>query len=87
MALSPLRDSGDVIGVVLIAHDADDFAAIVLKALSEDLDQKVGDVVPKPGWAKNSVVTRVLIWRIPFPVEICVGRPRTPPSPTTRSLR
>jgi hypothetical protein len=45
VALSPLRDSGDVIWVVLIADDPDDFAAIVLKALSEDLDQKVGDIL------------------------------------------
>jgi hypothetical protein len=38
------RESGDVIWVVLIADDPDDFAAIVLKALSENLDQKVGDI-------------------------------------------
>jgi hypothetical protein len=29
VALSPLRDSGDVIRVVLIAYDPDDFTAIV----------------------------------------------------------
>jgi hypothetical protein len=46
VAFRSLRDSGDVIRVVLIAYDTDDFAAIVLKALAQNLDQKVGDIVP-----------------------------------------
>src|SRR6266851_742253 len=36
-ALGPLRDSGDVIRVVLIAHDPDGLAAIGLEALAQDL--------------------------------------------------
>jgi hypothetical protein len=46
VALRPLRDSGDVIRVVLIAYDPDDLATIVLKALAQNLDQKVGDIAP-----------------------------------------
>ena len=36
-ALGPLCDSGDVIRVVLIAHDPDGLAAIELEALAQDL--------------------------------------------------
>jgi hypothetical protein len=61
VALGPLRESGDVIRVVLIAQDPDGLAAIVLEALAEDLQEQVGDIVPRPGWANNSLVTSVLI--------------------------
>jgi hypothetical protein len=60
-ALGPLREPGDVIRVVLIAHDPDGLAATVLEALAEDLYQQVGDIVPMAGWANNSLVTRMLI--------------------------
>jgi hypothetical protein len=51
VALRPLRDSGDVIRVVLIAYDPDDLATIVLKDLAQNLDQKAGDIIPtaRPG--------------------------------------
>ena len=54
-ALGPLRDSGDVIRVVLIAHDPDGLAAFVLEALAEDLYQQVGDIVPAAGLGKQFV--------------------------------
>src|SRR5689334_10033649 len=53
--LSPLREPGDVIRVVLIAHDADGLAALVLEALAEDLYQQVGDIVPMAGLGKQFV--------------------------------
>jgi len=54
VALRPLRDSGDVIRVVLIAYDPDDLAAIVLEALAQNLDQKVGDIVPTARLGKET---------------------------------
>jgi hypothetical protein len=60
-ALGPLRESGDVIRVVLIAQDPDGLAAFVLEALAQDLQQQAGDIVPAAGLGSNSLVTRVLI--------------------------
>ncbi len=54
-ALGPLRESGDVIRVVLIAQDPDGLAAIVLEALAQDLHQQVGDIVPTAGLGKELV--------------------------------
>ena len=54
VALRPLRDSGDVIRIVLIADDPDDLAAIVLKALAQYLDQQIGDIVPAAWLGKRT---------------------------------
>jgi hypothetical protein len=45
VAFGPLGNAGDVIRVILIPYDPDDFAAVVLQALSEDFDEKVGDII------------------------------------------
>jgi hypothetical protein len=55
VALGPLRESGDVIRVVLIAQDPDGLAAIVLEALAEDLQQQVGDIGPTAGLGEQLV--------------------------------
>src|SRR3984957_12235329 len=55
VAFGPLRESGDVIRVVLIAQDPDGLAAIVLEALAEDLQQQAGDIVPTAGPGEQRV--------------------------------
>src|ERR1700751_2534199 len=64
--LGPLREPGDVIRVVLIAHDADGLAALVLEALAEDLYQQVGDIVPMAGLGKQFVGDQDAHQRIPL---------------------
>ena len=54
VALRPLRDSGDMVRIVLIAYDPDDLAAIVLKALAQYLDQQIGDIVPAAWLGKRT---------------------------------
>src|SRR6185503_10902005 len=54
-ALGPLRESGDVIRVVLVPHDPDSLAAFVLEALTQDLQQQAGDIVPAAGLGKQLV--------------------------------
>src|SRR5580704_13480689 len=65
-ALGPLRDSGDVIRVVLIAHDPDGLAAIVLEALAQDLQQQVGDIVSAAGLGEQLVGDQGAHQRIPL---------------------
>jgi hypothetical protein len=65
-ALGPLRQSGDVIRVVLIAQDPDDLAAIALEALAEDLEQQGGDIIPPAGLGKELVGDQGLISAFPF---------------------
>jgi hypothetical protein len=48
VALSPLRDSGDVIRVVLIGCDPDDFAAIVLKVSARISIRRLATSSPSP---------------------------------------
>ena len=54
-ALGPLREPGDVIRVVLVPHDPDSLAAFVLEALTQDLLQQAGDIVPAAGLGKQLV--------------------------------
>ena len=75
MARCPRRDSGDVIRVVLIAYDLDDLAVILLNALAEDLDQTLATSSLRPGWARNSVVTRVLIGAFLSRLVLCRSAP------------
>ena len=67
VALSPLRHSGHVIRIVLIADDPDDLATIELEALAQNLDQKVGDIVPAARLGKELVGDQGTHYRIPFP--------------------
>jgi hypothetical protein len=69
VALGPLRESGDVIRVVLIAQDPDGLAAIVLEALAPDLQQQVGDIVPTAGLGKQLVGDQGAHQRIPPPIS------------------
>jgi hypothetical protein len=70
-ALGPLREPGDVIRVVLIAHDPDGLAPFVLEALAEDFQQQAGDIAPAAGLGKQLVGDQGAHQRIPllFPVE------------------
>jgi hypothetical protein len=65
VALGPLRESGDVIRVVLIADDPDGLAAVVLEALAQDLQQQVGDIVPTAGLGEELVGDQGAHQRIP----------------------
>ena len=65
-ALGPLRESGDVIQVVLVAQDPDGLAAVVLEALAEDLRQQPGDIVPAAGLGKQFVGDQGAHQRIPL---------------------
>jgi predicted esterase YcpF (UPF0227 family) len=77
-----LRDSGNVIRVVLIADDPDDFAAIVLKALAQNLDQKVRDIIPAAWLGKELGGYKGAHLAHSFRIRlVLVARPRTPPLP------
>jgi len=65
-ALGPLRDSGDVIRIVLIAHDPYRLAAFVLEALAKDLYQQVGNIVPAAGLGKQFVGDEGAHRRVPL---------------------
>jgi hypothetical protein len=49
VALGPQREGDDVVGVLLVARDPDRFAAVMLQALAEDLQEQALDIVPTPG--------------------------------------
>jgi hypothetical protein len=60
-----------VIRVVLVPHDPDSLAAFVLEALTQDLQQQAGDIVPAAGLGKQLVGDQGAHQCIPllFPIE------------------